>query len=229
MRPTRALVDIVLALTSFVVVGVAVSWLSAFVPAGIRLPLMVVSQGIVVLAVTGLLLAWRDQRWRDIGLVPPMVRDVGRAVIAFAVCMGLNLVLIYALHWAFPDTVAAHSQQLEIIARQLSYSIPFPALIAVLALVGVYEELFARGLLLQRCRSLAGGTWIPVMVSSVLFGLGHLYQGWIGVAQTTLIGIVLAVLTLRWRTLWPAILAHALLDTASIALIRSMGGGGTSV
>lgn len=229
MRPTRALVDIVLALASFVVVGVAVSWLSALVPVGLRLPLMVVSQGLVVLVVTGLLLAWRNQRWRDIGLVPPMVRDGGRAVLAFVICLGLNIVLVYALHWVFPDTVAAHSQQLEVIARQLSYGIPLPALIAVLALVGVYEELFARGLLLQRCRSLAGGTWIPVTVSSVLFGLGHLYQGWVGVAQTTLIGIVLAVLTLRWKTLWPAILAHALLDTASIALIRSMGGGGTSV
>lgn len=229
MRPGRALVDIVIALAAFVATGVTVSWLSAFVPAGLRLPVMVVSQGLVVLLVMGLLLAWRGQRWGDIGLIAPSVRDGGRAALAFAVCLGLNILLMYVLHGAFPDTVAAHSQQLEIIARQLSYRIPFPVLVAVLALVGVYEELLARGLLLQRCRSLAGGTWIPVVVSSGLFGLGHLYQGWVGVAQTTLIGIVLAVATLRWRSLWPAILAHVLLDTVSIVLVRSLQAGGAGV
>ncbi|MGA8260922.1 MAG: CPBP family intramembrane glutamic endopeptidase [Arenicellales bacterium] len=225
MRRVGALADIVAALALFVLVGATMSRLSVFLPEALRMPVVVVSQGLAVLVGMALLFAWRAQRWSDIALVGLRARDGLRALLAFAACLVVNLLFTYALHGAFPHTVEAHSQQLESIARQLSYGVSLPGLLLVIGFVGVYEELFARGLLLQRCRVLMGGSWGPVLVSSVLFGLGHLYQGWVGVGQTTLIGLVLAVLTLRWKTLWPAILAHAMLDTASILALRSLGGG----
>jgi membrane protease YdiL (CAAX protease family) len=66
------------------------------------------------------------------------------------------------------------------------------------------------------------GVWAPVLVSSVLFGLGHVYQGWIGVAQTTVIGAIFAIFTVRWATLWPAIMAHAALNTLSVAALTGV-------
>ena len=88
--------------------------------------------------------------------------------------------------------------------------------------VGRNEEVLARGLLLARSRVLFGGTWLPVVFSAVLFGLGHFYQGAYGVVQTALFGVVLAVFTLRWGTLWPAIMAHASINMLSVVQLDKL-------
>ncbi len=221
MKPSRALADIAAALGLFILASVLAAMGASYLPAAYRLPVVVIAQGLMLLAIVGVLLGWRGQRWRDIGLVPAVFRDVPRSLLAYAACMGANLVFIYALYLAFPGVVEAHTERLGYFAGQLSGGMPFPVLVLVLGFVGVYEEIFARGLLLARCRALLRGTWAPVLVSSALFGLGHLYQGWIGVGQTTLVGIVLALCVIRWGTLWPAIAAHALLDVSSILLMEA--------
>lgn len=222
MRIGVALLDIVAALVLFLLAAVLVGSVAGIVPAPMRAPVVVFLQGGLLIVVVAILLARRGQSWRHIGLIAPRVADVPRGILAFAACLGLNMVLVYGLHSVSPEIVEAHSERLGIIARQLTSGVSLAGLLVMLAFVGIYEELFARGFLLQRCRVVLGGTWLPVLVSSLLFGLGHVYQGWLGVAQTMMIGIVLAVLTLRWGTLWPAIIAHALLDIVSVFLMRSM-------
>lgn len=222
MRFQEALLDIVVGLALFLLAAVLVGYVSTAVPGHIRVPAVVFLQGAVLIGVVAILLARRGQSWRHIGLAAPQAADLPRGVVAFAACLGLNMVLVYGLHSVSPEIVEAHSERLGVIARQLTGGLSFAGVLVMLAFVGVYEELFARGLLLQRCRVVFGGTWLPVLVSSLLFGLGHLYQGWMGVAQTTLVGVVLAMLTLRWRTLWPAIIGHALLDIVSVIFMRSM-------
>lgn len=227
MKIPRPLIDIVAALLFFVLAGIVVASWAGAVSGPLRVPLVVVSQGVLVLLVVAALLAWRGHRWADIGLVAaPRPRDAGRALAAFAACLGVNMLFVYLLYAVSPGTVEGHTEQLGSIARQLTHGLSLPGLVGILVFVGVYEEVFARGLLLERCRALLGGTLAPVLVSSLLFGLGHAYQGWIGVGQTTLIGLVLAVLTIRWGTLWPAIIAHALLDIASIVFMGQVLEGG---
>jgi membrane protease YdiL (CAAX protease family) len=216
--------DIIIALVLFLLSGVAAAWISGSVPGGLRLSAVVVSQGGMLVAVVGVMLARRGGRWRDIGLVAPVPGDLWRGVLAFGGCLVINLLFVQLLWSVAPDAVETHTEELGVIARQLSHGLPFPALVAVVVFVGVYEELFARGLLLSLCRTLLGGTWAPVVVSSLLFGLGHLYQGWIGVVQTTLIGLVLALAVIRWRTLWPAIVAHALLDIFAMLVMTGSQG-----
>lgn len=216
MKASRAAVDIVVALALFILSSVAAAWAAAALPAAVRVPVVVVLQGVLLLAIVGVLLRWRGQSWSTIGLLSPAARDAPRGVLAFGGCLGVNLLFIYALYAVNPELVEAHTERLGFITRQLAGGMSLPVLVLLLGFVGVYEEVFARGLLLTRCRSLLRGTWPPVLASSLLFGLGHLYQGWIGVGQTTLIGIVLALVVLRWGSLWPAILTHALLDVFSI-------------
>lgn len=222
VRIGEALLDIVVALALFLLAAVLVGSVAGIVPAPMRAPAVVFLQGALLIVVVAILLVRRGQSWRHIGLIAPRLADVPRGILAFVACFGLNMVLVYGLSTVSPEIVEAHSERLGMIARQLTSGVSLAGLLVMLAFVGVYEELFARGLLLQRCRVVLGGTWLPVLASSLLFGLGHLYQGWMGVAQTTLIGIVLAVLTLRWGTLWPAIIAHALLDIVSVMFLRSM-------
>ncbi|MCJ7629028.1 MAG: CPBP family intramembrane metalloprotease [Longimicrobiales bacterium] len=77
---------------------------------------------------------------------------------------------------------------------------------------GVGEEIAYRGYLIPALTLLLGWDWGAALVSSAVFGLLHAYQGWLGIARTASLGLVLAASFILSGTLWPAILAHASLD-----------------
>jgi len=87
------------------------------------------------------------------------------------------------------------------------------ALIAVYYFfVGLREELFYRGYLIPRLAELSGKTAVGVIVSALLFGLQHLYQGWQSALLTVVHAVLLAGLFLARRSIWPLVLAHAAYD-----------------
>lgn len=90
------------------------------------------------------------------------------------------------------------------------------ALLSVTA--GACEELAFRGYAIPM---LAPALGLPgaVVVTSLVFGVVHGYQGPLGVLRTGVMGAVLAGGFLAAGSLWPAVLAHALIDLiAGIAL-----------
>lgn len=91
MKISRPLIDIVAALMFFVLAGIVVAVLAGAVSGMLRVPFVVVSQGVLVLLAVAALLAWRGRRWAEIGLVAPPLRDGGRALAAFAACQGANV------------------------------------------------------------------------------------------------------------------------------------------
>jgi hypothetical protein len=209
-----------------IILGVSLTIVSALAAAGLdrllldgqaRIAGSIAIQGTLVLAGLRGLLAWRGQRWSDIGLVRPSVRDIPRALLAVALSIGANAAMMSLAYLISPQIVTRHSESLAGIANEIAGGLPFVAVALVLSLVGFYEELLSRGLLLARCRVLMGGFWGPVLASAVLFGAGHFYQGFLGILQTTVVGIVFAALAFRWGTLWPLIAAHIVLDVGSVA------------
>lgn len=84
-----------------------------------------------------------------------------------------------------------------------------------LAVLGaVAEEIFVRGVFLRLLLSASGnhrlGIVLSVVVTAVLFGLAHGYQGWAGIVDTALYGgILLSVLFVWRRSLIAPIVAHA--------------------
>ena len=88
------------------------------------------------------------------------------------------------------------------------------AFYALSATAGVCEEILYRGFVLWVLEQ-ALGLWPAVGVSSILFGLGHIYQGVRGIVPTTVFGLVAALLYLGAGALWPAVLLHAAVDAAS--------------
>jgi membrane protease YdiL (CAAX protease family) len=85
---------------------------------------------------------------------------------------------------------------------------------------GICEEFLCRGVLLAVLAS-AFGTWPAVLVSSVIFGLGHAYQGATGIVKTGVIGLVMALLAVLSGSLWPAILFHATMDITSGRMLHA--------
>ncbi len=79
---------------------------------------------------------------------------------------------------------------------------------------GFCEEAVFRGYLMTRIRLLGKfSSWtVPVIVSSILFGIPHLYQGVAGAVVITILGAIFAISFIRYKTIWPAIIAHFFLD-----------------
>ncbi len=77
---------------------------------------------------------------------------------------------------------------------------------------GFGEELAYRGFLIPGLTLVLGGEWGAAFLSSAVFGVLHAYQGWLGIARTAALGLLLAVAFLISGSLWPAIFAHAILD-----------------
>ena len=224
LPPLQALVDILLALAFFAAAALAAPLMGRLLTARLDLPMLGVLalQGLLVLLALRWLLGQRGQRWRDIGLRPLRLRDPALGVAALLLIFLVNLAIGLVSAAVAPELLQQHQQGLAGVAGLLAAEVS-PATIAVAMLVvGFYEEVLARGFLLARCRSLLAGTWAPVILSSALFGLGHFYQGWFGVLQTAVVGLVFARLALRWGTLWPVIFAHAALNTLSLLLLRTL-------
>jgi len=88
---------------------------------------------------------------------------------------------------------------------------------------GIGEEIAYRGFLIPALTLVLGWTWGAALLSSAVFGLLHAYQGWLGIIRTAALGLVLAASFILTGVLWPAILAHAILDViAGIILGESL-------
>ena len=61
--------------------------------------------------------------------------------------------------------------------------------------------------------------WVVMILSAVLFGLAHIYQGTAGALSAGVIGLAYAVFYMAFGRVWPMIIAHALFDSAQIATV----------
>jgi len=76
---------------------------------------------------------------------------------------------------------------------------------------GIWEELLYRGFLIWFLTPLTGMIG-AVLLSSVLFGIGHAYQGWRGMLTTGFVGLIMAVLYVLTASLWWVMAVHAAID-----------------
>jgi uncharacterized protein len=80
---------------------------------------------------------------------------------------------------------------------------------------GVTEEIIFRGFLIHALRLATGSTALAVLLSSGAFGVVHAYQQPAGAGRAALLGALLSLPLLIHGSIYPAILAHALLDILS--------------
>jgi membrane protease YdiL (CAAX protease family) len=87
---------------------------------------------------------------------------------------------------------------------------------------GICEEILFRGFLIHYFRSLpfSLGLTTAVVLSCVVFGFEHLYQGALGVASTALVGFALAAVYLVTGNLLAPMILHALIDFRVLLILR---------
>lgn len=163
------------------------------------------------------LLAWwflAGRNWGSLGLVSPYH---GWRWLA----LGLGAAAVITLVWQMVTVMKSskHLEELRAKMGDLRALAPVtPRENRVFGLVsitaGVCEEIMYRGILLAVLTP-AVGLWPAVGLSSVIFGMGHAYQGFPGIVKTTLVGLVMALLTVFSGSLLVAIVLHTVIDLTS--------------
>ena len=110
--------------------------------------------------------------------------------------------------------------------RELVGNLPASLLMLVVVwiLAAFGEEMAYRGYVLERAATLGGRSprayVVAMLAVSVLFGIGHWYQGVAGVVDSSFSGLYYGTLFLAsGRNLWLPILAHGFSDTIGLGLI----------
>ena len=180
--------------------------------------LVPVSETPWLVAIGWLSLRLRKSSWKALGFRRPSrwITTVGVALVAGVVLQLLSEFVIERLTGR-PDLSDFHS-----LVGNLPASLGMLALVWTLAAFG--EEMAYRGYVLERAAALghhSSSAYVAAMiVVSVLFGLGHWYQGMPGVIGSAVSGLFFGALYLiGGRNLWLPILAHGFSDTIGLALV----------
>jgi len=91
-------------------------------------------------------------------------------------------------------------------------SVEFLPYLALAITAGLCEEFLYRGFSMAVLARAGLPVWAVVLLSSVLFGLAHLYQGRGGSVATLLVGTVLGAARIAYDSLVPVIAWHTALD-----------------
>lgn len=104
------------------------------------------------------------------------------------------------------EAMKAHSWMMPATRKELNW---FTCGVSCSA--GICEEILYRGFLLGTLSPVTGMIG-AVVFSSIVFGLCHIYQGWVNVIRTSVIGIILSGIYLTTNSLIIVIVLHALVD-----------------
>ncbi|HSE84013.1 MAG TPA: type II CAAX endopeptidase family protein [Thermodesulfobacteriota bacterium] len=88
-----------------------------------------------------------------------------------------------------------------------------------IVVVAFSEEIIFRGYLIHRLQSITSSLSLAVLLSCVIFSLGHGYAGAAGAVTTGLIGLALAIIYIWRQSLVAPIVMHFLQDFVGIFLI----------
>ncbi len=187
--------------------------------------------GTLMLLATGLFIR-RDTSWREsLGLGhQPLGATLGWSLLGFIGTYVVSLVLVgaYLVVHGNLEAIAAHR---AIWLGSLA-ELPIVVILPLAAFAAMWEETVFRGFLLGRLRASMPVQDSPkatlrrdlpaVVLTGLLFGAGHGYQGLLGVGQTALIGIALGALTVWRKNLWPAIGAHLAIDAFGLVAMKAL-------
>ena len=229
-----------LALTVFLVLAVALplygKWdmtrLRRWVAAGRPDARVATYRGIIALewVLVAVLLGWWLAEGRGLAAVGLVPAAAGRQWLA--VGAGLILAAAMVVQWIVvvrrPQSLAelrARIGDLEVMTPRNRTEARTFDLLSLTA--GICEEILYRGILLTLVADLVG-TWPAVVITSVIFGLGHAYQGAAGIVKTGGVGLLMAVLTVFSGSIFVPMLLHVALDLCSGRMMAAALAGGDS-
>jgi membrane protease YdiL (CAAX protease family) len=91
---------------------------------------------------------------------------------------------------------------------------------------GITEELLFRGFLLYLLGALFPGLSILIIlcITVVIFGIGHLYQGWTEALRPALLGLIFGLFAIAFGSILPGILLHIMQDLCAVDMLPEGSG-----
>jgi uncharacterized protein len=133
----------------------------------------------------------------------------------------IGATLIAVAHWMNLRRLAgsnhpAAEKLRAMAARLFPQSAKETVLFTILAVTaGICEEFIFRGFAIAVLFGAGVSSWIAVLVSSLMFGAAHLYQGKGGSIGTGILGIVFASIRIAYHSIFPVVIWHAVLDVVA--------------
>lgn len=182
--------------------------------------------GVLVSFVAACAWIWlRRERWLDWGLGPLDARAVSIALLSAPA-----LLMVSSAAGALLERWTGWTPNAEAFdAVRGNVPVLLSGLVLVWTTAAFGEEMLFRGVLLRGLETIfvrrglsgSGSALSALLISSILFGLAHEYQGAAGMVLTGLVGLAHGLLVLATRNLWVAILTHGVYDTIAFLLVFS--------
>jgi membrane protease YdiL (CAAX protease family) len=176
-------------------------------------------------AVLAVVLVWAEPGLplRDLGLMPP--RRPWRAL-GIGIAVGMALFLANRLMLTpLLEHITGERRNLSSFDYLRGNTRALLTLLPVIWITaGVCEEIVYRAYMITRMEKLLGklrfAGFFGCLISSVVFGASHWYQGAVGMLITATLGLTLGIVfLLQGRNLWANIAAHLVADTVSTCFI----------
>lgn len=90
-----------------------------------------------------------------------------------------------------------------------------PMLLLRAVMNGVLEEVVMLGYLFTRWQQRGGGVWPIILISALVRGTYHVYQGFGGFIGNAVMGVVFGWIYVRTKRVMPLVVAHTLLDVVA--------------
>lgn len=170
-------------------------------------------------------------QWVLLGLVAwrSLVRGLAEKELGLGHRVGLELVaagllgaaLLFAFQWFNLRRVGRSSGGVADLMRTLAArllpanAVEFAPYCALAVTAGICEEFLYRGFAMAALSRAGAPGWAVVVITSILFGLAHAYQGRGGMIGTGLLGVLFAIMRLIFNSLLPVTAWHAAVDLAA--------------
>ncbi|HYP43199.1 MAG TPA: type II CAAX endopeptidase family protein [Candidatus Nitrosocosmicus sp.] len=141
--------------------------------------------------------------------------EMGNGVIAAAaIALLLSLIIVPLLAKLGKNVIVG---DIEVLLPRTKNEKLWFILVALSA--GVCEELIFRGYALRLFESI-GFSGLPLLiVTAVVFGLVHIYQGFLGAIMTAVMGVLFTLIYIQTGSLWWAIAAHIFIDLRVLLIV----------
>lgn len=132
--------------------------------------------------------------------------DIGVALLFWCAVIGF----LIAMRFILGDNASGTRAITTLLPRTAAEMIAFVALSVT---AGFCEEFLFRGYLQRQFLAWSGRVEAAVALQAVVFGIGHLYQGWRGALTITLYGAMFGILAVMRKSLRPGMIQHMMQDS----------------
>ncbi|MCD6122257.1 MAG: CPBP family intramembrane metalloprotease [Spirochaetales bacterium] len=146
-------------------------------------------------------------KFSDFGIRLIKISDISKSMLVYA---GIFLMLVPLIIFlvALPETGQKIFNKGYRWKLQRISQLPLAILFCITT--GYSEEIFFRSYLLTRLKQLGSSPYVSVILSSLLFAMGHLYQGYMGYIVAAIQGVYFSVVFLKRKNIHLTALAHSL-------------------